>query len=121
MKNNIAQIGVAAFLVFFLICLVDPFMLWMPGMLGMAVLLCASLLLIVWAGFVMREEARDEREAMHRMNAGRIAYLSGVGVLTVALFVQGIMTHHIDPWIALALGVMVLAKLVAHLYADKYQ
>ncbi len=84
----------------------------------MIVLLCVTLLMLTWAGFVMFEEATDEREIMLRMHAGRVAYLGGIGVLLVALVVQGY-AHVIDPWIMLALGVMVVFKLGARLYLDR--
>lgn len=120
MKNNMMQIFIAGALVICLGLLIDPFMLWMPDMFEMSILLCATVLLCVWVGFIVREKADDEREVMHRMHAGRVAYLSGIGILTIALVVQG-MAHTIDPWIAVALSVMVISKLVAHFYADKYQ
>jgi hypothetical protein len=120
MKNNSRYIALAAVLAVFLALLTDPFMLWMPPMLAMTVLLAVVVILCVWFGFVLKEQASDEREAMHRMNAGRIAYLSGIGVLTIALLVQGL-AHHIDPWITLALGVMVLSKLAARLYFDAFR
>lgn len=120
MENKTIQIVVACAVVVFLGLLTDPFMLWMPPMAGMVFLLCATVLLCVWGGFVMKEKAHDEREVVHRMHAGRTAYLSGIAILTVALVVQGL-AHHIDPWIALALGVMVIAKLASHFYSDKYQ
>lgn len=119
MKNNMTQLSIALALVLCLGLLIDPFMLWMPDMMEMTLLLCTTVLLCIWIGFVMREKARDERELMHRMHAGRIAYLSGVGVLTLALVVQGL-AHTLDPWIAVALSVMVLAKLGAHFYADTH-
>jgi hypothetical protein len=84
------------------------------ALLGAAVVAC------VWVGFVMYEQAHDEREALHKMHAGRIAYLSGIAVLTVALMVQGF-AHDIDPWISIALGVMVIAKLGARFYSEEYQ
>lgn len=120
MENKTVQIIVAAVLVVFLGLLTDPFMLWMPPMAAMAVLLCATVLLCVWGGFVMKEKARDEREVLHRMYAGRTAYLSGIAILTVALVAQGF-AHHIDPWIALALVIMVIVKLASHSYSDTYQ
>jgi hypothetical protein len=52
------------------------------------------------------------------MHAGRTAYLSGIAVLLLALIVQGF-AHAIDPWIMLALGVMVVAKLGARLFFDR--
>lgn len=120
MKNNTIQISVALVLVALLLTLADLIPFWMPDMAQMLVLLVACTLLLVWAGFVMYEKNGDERELAHRMNAGRVAYLSGVGILTVALIAQGL-AHAIDPWIAVALGVMVVSKLGARLYIDTYR
>ena len=110
---------IAVILVVVLILLTDPFMNIMPPMAAMGALLCAAILLVMWSGFVMYESAADEREAMHRMNAGRVAYLSGVAVLTVALIVQGL-SHQSDPWIAGALAIMVLSKLAARIFYDSH-
>lgn len=119
MKNKPFHIFIAIALVVLLVLLSDltP---WMPSMAAMMVLLAVSVLLAVFAGFVMHENGGDEREVIHRMNAGRIAYLSGIGVLTTALIVQGF-THSIDPWILITLAVMVLAKICSRFYSDYYQ
>lgn len=93
---------------------------WMPPMGAMMALLVVAVLLAVFAGFVMHENGGDERDVLHRMNAGRIAYLLGIGTLTVALIVQGF-AHTIDPWILVTLGVMVLAKIISRFYSDKYR
>lgn len=115
---HIMHIVVAVLIVVLLALLTDPFMYWMPPMGWMATLVAAFVLLIVWSGFVMREKARDEREAQHVMHAGRVAYLAGIAVLTTALVVQGFQ-HTVDPWICAALAGMVLAKLVARAYLDR--
>ena len=120
MTNKIFHIITAVVLVGFLTLLSDPFMLWMPEQAQMAVLLCAAVLLGLWTGFVMYEQAHDEREVLHKMHAGRAAYLSGIAVLTIALVVQGL-AHDIDPWISGALGTMVVAKLIARFYLERYQ
>ena len=119
MSNNIVQIGIAFVLVVLLVLVTDPFMYWMPPMAAMAALVAVTTLLLVWAGFVMFERASDERETIHRMNAGRIAYLSGIAVLTAGLFMQGMFSHVVDPWIAGSLGAMVAAKLAARLYYER--
>jgi len=118
-KSNIIQILVATATVVSLLLLSDPFMYWMPARIEMLVLVGVTVLLCVWFGFALKERATDEREVLHRMHAGRAAYLSGIAVLTVALLVQGL-AHAIDPWIASALGAMVVAKLASHLYTDHY-
>jgi hypothetical protein len=120
MKNNTIQVVVALVLVVLLLALADLIPFWMPDMAEMLVLLGACSLLLVWAGFVMYEKNGDERELVHRMNAGRAAYLSGIGTLTVALIIQGL-GHAIDPWIAVTLGAMVVSKLIAHLFSEKYR
>ncbi|MBY0539375.1 hypothetical protein K2P56_02995 [Patescibacteria group bacterium] len=119
MKNNILHISVAVLVVALLFVLTDPFMYWMPPMAATIALVSAAALLLVWAGFVMYESAEDEREALHRMNAGRVAYLAGIAVLTAGLLVQGF-GHEIDPWIAGALGAMVVTKLGARLFYDSH-
>ncbi len=120
MKNNSIQIAIAVILTVLLLALGDLFPFWMPTMNEMAILLVITLLLIVWAGFIMKENAHDEREVLHKMHAGRFAYLSGIGVLTVALVSQGI-AHTIDPWITVALIVMVITKIGARIYSEKYK
>jgi len=120
MQNKIFHIGVALVLVALLVLLTDPFMYWMPAPAQMLVLLGATVLAAFWAGFVMQERASDEREAVHTMYAGRVAYLSGIATLTLALIVQGL-NHALDPWIPLALGVMVVSKLAARLYVEYRQ
>ncbi len=113
------QYIVALVLVVSLFALTDPFMYWMPDMAAMFALIAAAALAAVWAGFVAKERGGDEREVQNRMYAGRVAYLSGIAVLTIALVVQGL-AHTIDPWIPLALGIMVVAKLGARWYADRF-
>jgi hypothetical protein len=120
MASNLLKLIVAVAFVALLVFLTDPFMAWMPEAGLMAVLLGAVVLMGVWIGFVLYERGGDEREENHRMRSGRAAYLSGLGVLTAALIIQGI-DHKIDPWISGALAVMVLVKLAAHYYAEKYR
>lgn len=118
MKNNYSSLVTGIVLVSLLTLLSDPFMLWMPEPAQMMVLLCVVILAIVWAGFVMRERAHDERDSLHSLHAGRVSYLSGLFVLTLALLVQGL-SDAIDIWIVASLGVMVVAKIIARWYLDR--
>lgn len=117
MNKKYLHIIVAGVLAFFLLALADLVPFWMPMMGEMTALLLVVILLLVWAGFVLQENAHDEREVLLKMKAGRVAYLSGLGVLMLALVVQG-MNHTIDPWIAVALAVMVVTKLFTRLYEE---
>lgn len=116
--NTLTHILLTLALLAVLLLISDILPFWMPDMLGMIVLVVLAVLMLVFAGFVLRENGGDERDMEHRMYAGRAAYLSGIGVLTLALLVQGFM-HAVDPWIPAALSAMLLAKLLSRLYLDK--
>lgn len=117
MNKKYLHIVVAVVLAFFLLTLADLVPFWMPMMGELMALLVVVILLLVWSGFVLQETAHDEREVILKMKSGRVAYLSGLGVLMVALVVQGLQ-HIIDPWIAIALAVMVLSKLCTRIYEE---
>jgi uncharacterized membrane protein len=117
MNKTYLHVVVAGLLAFFLLVLADLVPFWMPMMGEMMALLLVVVLLIIWAGFVLQEVAHDEREVLLKMKSGRVAYLSGLGVLTLALVVQGL-NEAIDPWIAIALAVMVIAKLVTRFFLE---
>ncbi len=119
MNWNFVQNILVAVLVLLLAALTDPFMYWMPSMPQMLALTLACTGLAAWIGLAAREGAVDERDAEHRMFAGRAAYLGGVGVLTIALLLQGL-SHTIDPWIPMALAFMVVLKIAARWYADRF-
>jgi len=111
MVEIIISIIFLAFVVFFL----NPFMLWMPSTVIYMLVGGLIFVFVIFAGLVWREKGRDEREKLHKMIAGRIGYLVGVGVLVVGIAVQTI-TSHPDPWLVSALAAMVIAKLFGLLY-----
>lgn len=118
MQNNLFQAAVALLLLVLMAALLDPFMLLMPAPVAMACLVAAAALVGVFAGFVLAERARDEREAAHRLLAGRAGYLAGLLILTLGFLYQGFVEHHVDAWLAAALAAMVVVKLAARFYAD---
>jgi hypothetical protein len=120
MKWNTVQKTLLVSLLFLLGALTDPFMYWMPSVPQMLALTLSCAGLVVWMGLLAREGVEDERDAEHRMFAGRVAYISGVLILTIALVTQGLSHHSIDPWIPGALSVMIIAKLGARWYSDKF-
>ena len=120
MKNNLSHIIIAVVLIFIFLLLCNPYMFWMPEMVEMTALVIVAVLLVFWAGFIMRESGGDERDIVNRMHAGRIAYLSGIGTLVIALLVQGF-SHSIDEWVLITLSVMIVSKLIVSIYADRNQ
>lgn len=120
MANNLFQAFIGGLIIMLLISLSDPFMVVMPTPMLMPALLLATVLVCVFAGFVLRERTGDERETLHRLAAGRVAYLAGLFVLTIGLIVEGL-GHHVDFWLAIGLGTMIIAKLGARVYSDLYK
>jgi hypothetical protein len=119
MKNNyLKEVIVSLILIAFAILLVNPFMFWMPTAFAMATLAVFAVIFFAFASLIFKESSGDEREDLHKLMAGRIAYLVGSGVLVLGIIVQSF-AHRIDPWLVVALTVMVLAKVIAVAYRNK--
>ncbi len=117
MNKTVLHTAVAVLISFLLVVIADLVPFWMPMMGELVALVCVTVLLLVWASFVLSETAVDEREVYLKTQSGRVAYVAGLAVLLVALIVQTL-SHTIDPWIPVALAVMVVAKHATRLYLD---
>ncbi len=116
MKNNLLQeIVVSIVLIVLLVLFLNPFEFWMPPILLMMMVLGFVVVFSVFASFIWRENARDEREGLHKMMAGRIAFLAGTAILVIAIIVQSF-RHELDFWLVLTLGIMILAKIIGLFY-----
>jgi hypothetical protein len=71
---------------------------------------------ISFSAFLWREKPADERESLHALLAGRIAYLIGVGILIAGIIVQST-KHNIDPWLIITLCAMVVTKMILIIYS----
>lgn len=118
MKNNLKESIVTLSLVVLAILLLNPFHFWMPDMMVICLLAITLALFGVFASFVLRETVVDEREGQHRTLAGRNAFLAGSGVITLGVVVQGY-THTVDPWLVIALVVMIVVKIGTRIWSDK--
>lgn len=117
MRNNFLQeIFVSLVLVVLLILFLNPFGFWMPTILLMMMVMGLVVVFSVFASFIWRENARDEREGLHKMMAGRIAFLAGTIVLVIAIIVQSF-KHELDFWLVLTLDIMILAKIIGLMYS----
>jgi len=118
MKNNLKmEIGISLILVILTILLLNPFHFWMPNMMHMLVLGITLVVFALFAIFIVREKAQDEREAAHRMLSGRVAFLTGSTLLTIAIVVQSL-NDTIDVWLVIVLVAMVISKLITRIYSD---
>ncbi len=120
MKNNffLNESLLAIVLLILLVLFLNPFdFLMPPPFLSMLVIILIAIFGIFIA-VVWKEQVKDEREAMHRMLAGRLAFLFGSTILVIGIIVQEL--HHInDPWLIYALVGMLLAKIGGLLYGQK--
>lgn len=118
MKNNFKETIVTIALVALAVLLLNPFHFWMPDMVVICMLAVLLGLFGIFASFILREKVVDERDSQHRTLAGRNAFLAGSGVLTLGIVIQGYV-HTVDPWLVVALIVMVIVKIGTRMWSDK--
>jgi hypothetical protein len=117
MKSNVTEAGIVLVLTGLLILLINPLGIFMPTMMEMLVVALASLVFLLFVGFVWKEQVLDEREELHRFLAARFAYVVGAVILMGAILVQSLV-HDLDPWIVGALIGMLVAKVIGRRYAQ---
>jgi len=111
--KNIQEIAISIILIILLGLLLNPF--WMPDALVMTILICLVLVFAIFAIFVYRENSQDEREELHKLKSSRIAFLAGSLVLIAGIVIESL-DHSLNIWLVLALGAMILSKLVGLAY-----
>ena len=114
-----SEILISTGLIILSLALLDPFMVIMPGSLAMMVIVVLAALFIVFAAFIWRERAHDEREERIRMSSGRLAWLTGAAILTIGVVSEGLVRHRVDSWLIIALIGMIITKIIARWYAQR--
>jgi cobalamin synthase len=115
MNSFKGEIAVALGLLVLLFVIFNPWNVLMPGYVVMGLLTAAVVLFCAFAAFFWKEGEGDERERFHRSFADRMAYLVGSAVLLIGIVV-GELGRVLDPWLILALALMVMAKVAALIY-----
>ena len=82
-------------------------------MMLLLIILIISFVILI---FFWLEQPKDEREANHINIASRFAFFSSSIILIIAIIFQTF-NHNLDPWIPLALGVVVSSKAIGILYS----
>lgn len=119
MKNNFTkEILVSVLLIALAVLLLNPFEFWMPDMVVYSILALVVASFGLLATFIMKEVVVDEREAGHRMIAGRVAFLVGSATLTFGIVIQSL-SHNVDFWLVIGLVLMIIAKFGSLFYLDK--
>lgn len=100
-------------LVIALVFLANPFDFWMPSEFELVVAGLVAVIVFVYVGLVFKDEGRDEREEELRNSSARAGYLAGVAVLTISVIASLIFSREPNVWVLVALGAMVLSRLIA--------
>ncbi len=116
-KEN-KEIVLAIILLVLLLSVLDPAHWFMPSMLEMIILIILVLVFSVFASFIWREHKGDERDLLHRLLAGHLAFLFGMGVLLLGIVIQSVQ-HNLDQWLVVTLGIMILAKIFGLIYGQR--
>jgi cobalamin synthase len=90
----------------------------MPDMMVVSMLAAILVLFAMFASFILREKAADERDDQHKALAGRNAFLAGSATLILGIIVQGY-SHAVDEWLVVALIIMVVTKICTRIWSDK--
>ena len=113
-----SETAVALILLFFLLWFINPFGFWMTDAFHMTLLGLVAALFAIFAMFLWKEKAADERAVLHRFMAARFAYTVAGVVLLLGTVLEAL-EHSIDPWLPSALAAMVLAKIIGRFYAER--
>lgn len=117
MKINLAETTSAVVLIIILFLVTNSKMLFMPKNTDMMLLLVFIISFLIFSAAIWKETPQDERENLHRLNAGRISFLVGSVVLAVGILSQA-GAHKIDPWLVWALIAMVGSKLISRIFSQ---
>lgn len=118
MSNPVIQFIAALGTLVLAVAVLNPFGILMPTAIAMTLLAALFVAFCLFAVFVIREKAVDERDREHRAFAGHVAFLAGSALLVLGIIAEDL-THTLDSWLVIALIGMVLGKLIARLYADR--
>jgi len=116
-RKFVTEVLIAFVLVVILLSFVNGPHLLMPMTSETMLVVILAVFFTLFSALVWREDARDERERLHRLQAGRISYLAGTTILALGVIYQSF-THEIDPWLVGALIVMVLSKIFSRIYSQ---
>ena len=100
-----------------LVLLLGPSMFLMPKSFDMMLLVGLVIVFLASTLFLWKERVRDERDNIHRLNAGRFSFFIGSFVLIAGIIVQTV-RHDIDPWLIYGLIAMISGKIASRIYSE---
>ncbi|MEK7134762.1 MAG: hypothetical protein AAB805_00665 [Patescibacteria group bacterium] len=115
-RTIIHEIIVAICATLVLLVLWNPFGFWMPDTITYIAVGGLAVLFLLFAGLVWREEYHDEREEYHALVAARFGYTAGLLILLGAIAYEAAAEFHVNQFLLLALGGMIVAKALGHMW-----
>jgi len=116
MTTNFRDGLLAVVLVILALLLLDPLDFLMPSTAQMTVLAIFLIIFAIFVGLIWKEKASDERENLHRLIAGRLGYILGATGLVLGIVIQNL-SHEVDPWLVIALVLMILGKIIGIIHS----
>ncbi|MCD8485122.1 hypothetical protein LRY65_01755 [Candidatus Woesebacteria bacterium] len=116
-NSFISELFFAVSALVLMIFLLNPLNILMPSQFEMMVSVGLLIVLSLFAHFFWKEHSYDERAQLHRFIVNRYSYLVGCFILTLGVIWQSFQ-HALDPILILALGSMILAKVIGSLIAE---
>lgn len=110
-KDNRNDLIIGIIVILSLLLSSNIFSSFMPSSIVMLMIAVFVAAFSLFAVLIWRERPRDEREAHILLTSDRLGFLTGAVVLSVALIITS-MRHESTNVLALALGAMILAKLI---------
>jgi|SRR5581483_5575945 len=118
MKNSfLGEILISLILIALLILFLNPLQLAMPGSMHTAMVPLLIILFIIFSAILWKEAPGDERQQLHKFIASRFAYFAAISTLTLAIIVESLQ-RKLDPWIIIAICVLLLAKIMGLLFGN---
>jgi len=111
------EIITSTIFIIFLIFFWNPLGLWMPQTAVYMFLGGLFVVVAVYAGLILKEKPKDEREEKLRSSAGRTGFIAGIVVLSVAVAFQSLNSHP-DLWLIGALAAMIISKLSVFIWQN---
>lgn len=113
----IGEIVISLLLIILLMLLLGPSMFLMPNSIDMMILVVLVIVFFVFSLFLWKERVLDERDNLHRLNAGRFSFFIGSFVLIAGIIVQTL-RHDIDPWLIYGLIAMIVGKIASRIWSE---
>ena len=119
MTNTIKEMGIAGLLAVLVATLTYANEAWMPDMTTMLFLLSIVAVFGIFTVYIWKERSGDEREQFIRTLGSRVAFLATGSVLLLGIIIETLTSYMPNPWLGLALVVLVAAKIIGQAYGRK--